>query len=398
MIVLPWLRRGLGPWLFVPMTAFLVWTSLTSHPWQLEFDWGARTLSSAIFIFAPVVAAATAYDVARRARPLFLELSMGSRRGVVAPLVPAIAVLTWSLAACCIGWLAVLLVVFSSDGVGPHDRWVFMETITALVACAVVGVVVAVVLEGTLAAGVAAGVAILLATLTSGHGANLFQVASSSGSLIGIERTPDRAVATVLCHVVLSSAAVVGLAGVFRAVRNRRRWTVFTTLAATTVVLASMYWPFAESEYQPTSEAVVCTGSGVVVCGPASARPLLQNSAGDLSDARQKLAGSGLTLPERFYVLRGQAADDVPATATLLDLDSSSLVRGHLSTGAVAATLSMPRVCAAFYSDTGAPALLARVSVVSSWLQPHLAPGMKVGAAPPEVQTAFESLATCETR
>lgn len=398
-VLLPWLRRGLGPWLFVPMTAFLVWTSVTTHPWHLEFDWGARYLSGALFVFSPLVAAAAAYDVARRAKPQLVDLGLGARRGVVGPLSPGLAVLLWALAACCVGWLTVGLITTLDDGLGPSDPWVFAETLAALGAAAVVGVVVAVLVDGVLAAVVAAGAVIVIASVTSGHGANLFQVASSTGSLIGIERTPARALATVFSHVAIAGSGVGVLTALFSAVSTPRRWMAGVTVTAAAVVAAALVWPFTESEYQPTTGPSACVGSAAVaVCGPASAARLLETPAADLSAARDRLAGSGLVLPVRFHVLRGAAADDLPDDETLLDLDSSALVGGHLPVEVVSTTLATPRLCAAFYSNEAAPEYLDRVGVVRNWVQQALTGEPTTGAAPQEVREAFAALSSCEPR
>lgn len=389
-----WLRRGSGPWLFLPMAGFMVATGLMNHPWHLEFDWGTRYMAASVFIFAPLVAAAAANDVARRARPTLYDISLGAARGVWAAISPAMSVVAWALCGSVVSWVTVGVIVARDGGLGPEDFWIFIETGLAIAAAALLGALIGTYIDGILAVSVAAGLVLMCAVLVGGHHISLFQVASSSGTLVGIERTPARALFALACNgsVALASAALISCR--VHAVRLPRAWATGAGIVVVAVAVLSSAWPVPDSEYRPSTQPEACVGHEVIVCGPAQASPLLRRAADDLGAARTRLRESGLALPSRFAIARGIRSATLPQGTSLLDYDTSALPGGHLSSETIAAALSTPRPCAAFFSDTDSEPYLKLADSTRSWLLEELTNG-PAAKAPANVQSAYQTLSTC---
>lgn len=392
-----WFLRGGGIWLFVPMAGFGVLTAVMNHPWHLEFDWGVRYMAGSVFVFAPLIAAVTAFDVARRARPALYDVALGASRGAWAVLSPAVAVLGWSLLASCASWLTIAAIVAQSDGLGPSSYWVFAETLAACAAAASLGALMGTYLDGLVAVAASAGVVLLAVLLIGDHDVSVFQVAGSSGTMLGLERTPARAILAIACNICIVAACVLLVVVRIRAFRRARLWDIGAALLAVAGLVMSGLWPYVYDEYRFSSSEMACAGERVVVCGPARGLQFWRRAAGDLETARKKLEGSGLELPTRFAVVRGDRLRDLPEGTSLLDYDTAALVNGHLNRRSIAYTLATPRICAAFFSDTNARPYLDLVDITSSWLLTELADSS--GAeAPPAVRAAYQELATCSVR
>jgi hypothetical protein len=389
MTTLIWARRGLGFFVGALLVGFVVSTALSGHPWLLEFDWAVRYSAAYVYVLAPLVAGAVAYDVGRRA---------SAGRGVMATISPVAAVLGWVVSGVVAGWGMFLVITQTAGGLAPGDPWVFVESIASLTAAGCVGMVLAVMVDGVLAVAVSAGAVLTAATLSSGHGANLFQVATSSGTMVGLERTPERAAATIACHLVVIAVACTCVTAVQRAHVISPRWGVVAAVAVAVPVAAVTAWPYPDSEYRPSTERQTCVRSVVQVCGPQSARSLLAVAAGDLNAATEKLRGSRLPLPQHYVVVRGAAVATLGAEKTLLELDSSQLVDGHLSPSAVASAVSTPRMCRGFFSDREAQALLEHVRVVSAWVRGALARTGPASIAPDPVSRAYAALTQCPVK
>lgn len=398
MTTLIWARRGLGFLVFALLVGFSISTAASSRPWLLEFDWAARFGAAYVFLLAPIVAAAVSYDIGQRARPEMALIGTTARRGAMALLSPAAAILAWSVVGAVVAWAMLALITATAGGLPPRDPWVFAETIASLSAAASLGMIVAVLVDGILAVAISAGLVLTTATLTSGQGANLFQVATSSGTMVGIERTPERAFATIACHVVIVAVACACLIARQHAHPLSRRRLGVASFAVSLPIAAAMVWPYSASEYRPSEEARACVGSTVKVCGPRSASPLLKTAAMDLNEATRRLRPSGLPLPEQYVIARGSAADTLAQDQTLLDLDSSQLIEGHLPTSTLASAVSTPRLCRGFYSNQEAPALIEHVRIVSTWAAEALTESGPVSVAPTAVREAYAALTTCATK
>ncbi len=394
-LVVLWIRRGAGLWLFLPVAGFLVTTAVANHPWQLEFDWGTRNLAASVYVFSPLVAATAAYDVARRVRPTLHELALGAHRGVWAVAAPAVAVLGWALLASSVSWGVIGVIVARSGGLGPSDYWVAVETVAAFAAAAAFGAMLGTYIDGLVAVATAAGGVLICALLLGPLDVSLFQVASSSGTMLGIERTPVRAGFAAACNAGVVFACLLVVTARTFSLRGQRAWVVSAAVVVGAITVTSAVWPFADSEYRPSTAGESCSSSGeVAVCGPAKAEDLWRSAASDLAEARASLAGSGLELPSRFAVARAERAMDLPDGTTLLDYDTSGLVGGHLATQVLATTFATPRACAAFFSSEESLAYLELVETTRSWIGQELQAPTE-GAAPADVRAAHTMLATC---
>lgn len=59
-----WVRRGSGLWLFLTVVLGEGLVLLPERPWSLDYDWGVRHGASLVYVVAPLVAAAVAFDIA----------------------------------------------------------------------------------------------------------------------------------------------------------------------------------------------------------------------------------------------------------------------------------------------------------------------------------------------
>jgi hypothetical protein len=392
-----WLRRGAGLLIFATIAGFLLALSASTHPWLLDGDWGMRYNASAVLILSPFLAAVVAYDVSRRFNPTLAEVARGSSRGSFAAFLPMAAVLLWSLAATAVSWAAIGIAAALAGGVGASDPWIYLETMSAYAAAAAVGTLVGSHVKGVTAVAVAAGIVLAAATIVGGQGIKAFQVADSSGTMIGLERTPARAALAIAVNLSIALLCI-GAARLTSGVRSPRRLALSALAVPLVAVLVmSMTLPIQDSEYRPTREARACVGTSPAVCGPARATTLLRGAQRDLAAARLKLRDSGLTLPDQFVVVRGDAVRTL-GTAAPLDYDPSALVDGHLSRDVLVQASATPRACEALFHDGSAQPYLDLISVVSMWLTKALEPGQGPSeAAPAAVRAAYAKLSTCPT-
>ena len=393
-----WLRRGAGLLIFATIAGFLLATSATTHPWLLDADWGMRYSAAVVLIFAPFVAAVVAYDVSRRFNPTLAEVARGSSRGSFATFLPMTAVFLWALAATAVSWAVIGIAVAKAGGVGASDPWIYLETMSAYAAAAAVGTLVGNHVKGVTAVAVAAGIVLAAATVLGGRGIKAFQVVSSSGTMIGLERTPSRAALAIAVNLSIALLCIVA-ARLTSGVRPPSRLGL-GALAIPLVASLVMYMtlPIRDSEYRATREAQACVGSSPVMCGPARAADLLRGAQRDLAAARLKLQNSQLALPDRFVIARGDAARALGSSATPLDYDPSSLVDGHLGRDVVVQALATPRLCEALFHGATAPEYLDLISEVSVWLTKALEPRQGPSeAAPAAVRVAYAKLLTCPT-
>ena len=393
-----WLRRGAGLLIFATIAGFLLAIAATTHPWLLDADWGLRYSASAVIIFSPFLAAVVAYDVSRRFNPTLAEVARESSRGSFAIFLPMTAVFLWALAATAVSWAVIGIMVAKAGGVGAGDPWIYLETMSAYAAAAAVGTLVGNHVKGVTAVAIAAGIVLAAATVLGGQGIKAFQVVTSTGTLIGIERTPARAALAIAVNLSIAILCIAA-ARLTNGVKPPSRLALGALSIPLVATLAlHMTLPIRDSEYRPTRQAQACVGSSPVVCGPARATNLLRGAQGDLSAARLKLRNSELALPDRFVVARGDAVRTLGSSATALDYDPSSLVDGHLGRDVIFQAFATPRVCEAFFHDATGTEYLKLTSTVTDWLKKALEPGPGPGeAAPAAVRVAYAKLATCPT-
>jgi hypothetical protein len=390
-----WLRRGAGLLIFATIGGFLAALSASSHPWLLDAGWGIRNSAGLVLIFCPLLAAVVAYDVSRRVNPTLAEVGRGSSRGMFAAFLPMTAAFLWALAATAVSWAVIGMAASSAGGVGASDPWIYLETISAYAAAAAVGTLVGNHVKGVTSVAVAAGIVLAAAVVLAGPGIKAFQVASSWGTMIGLERTPLRAALAIAVNLSIALLCM-GVAGLTSGVRRPSRLALGALaipLVASLIIAVTL--PIRDSEYRATREAQACVGSSPVVCGPARATDLLSWAQHDLAAARLKLRDSQLALPARFVIARGDAARALGSSATPLEYDPSSLVDGHLGRDVLVQDLATPRLCEALYGE-GPQEYLDLIFGVSQWLTKALEPGQGPSeAAPPAVRAAYAKLLTC---
>lgn len=396
--LLLWLRRGTSLLVLPTLVGFLLATSASTHPWLLDADWGVRYTSAAVFIFAPLVAAVAAYDVSRRVHPTLAHVARGSVRGAAALLLPVAAAVVWAVAASAVSWTVIWTAVSLSAGIGPRDPWVYAETAAAYLAAAAVGALVGHRAKGVAGAAFAAGLVLIVGTVLAGWGVKAFQVASSSGTMIGIERTPVRAGLAIALNLSIALLCLAALRLTTGVSRPSRVALAAVALPLAAVLVMHVALPIRDSEYRPTREAQACVGDAPVVCGPEGAARLLQKAQRDLAQARLALRESQLPLPERFAIARGDAVRSLGPSVAELSYDPSALVDGHLRREALVQALAAPRVCDALFHESTAPEYLDYLSEVGGWLDGQLqATAAGLEPAPASVQAAYAKLSTCET-
>jgi len=396
--LLLWLRRGVVS-LMVPATvAFLAVTAVGNSSWRLDADWGMRFTAGAIMALTPLLAALVAYDLAKRVHPTLAEIGRGSARGASAQLLPIVGGWLCAVLATLAVWITMAVVVQRGGGLPAADLWVHLEMMAAFAAAAAAGGLVGTLMPGLGAPAVAAGSVLTLGTFLGGQGVKVFHVASSSGTMMGIERTPLRAGLAVGVNVAVVLLCL-GALLVKRGGRSRGRGKLAVlSVPLIASIMALFIVPMPDSEYRPSREDHVCVGSAPRVCGPDRAAPLLGRAQDDLARATRQLAGAGLALPGHFVVARGEAVRSLGPDRALLDYDPSALVDGHLTTQAVVGALSAPRVCEALFHDDTAADYLERIGVVARWLEAALGSASAVdGVAPADVREAYGVLSSCTT-
>ena len=265
---------------------------------------------------------------------------------------------------------------------------------TVYAAAAAVGVVTGRLVKGVAAAVVAAGVTLVAGPLLAGQNVMAFQVATSSGTMIGLDRSPTKAVLGLVLH----AAILVGCLGASQLVGRgaSRKWiSASIVIPVVPAIILAAVVPQTRDESVPTRSTISCFGNAPSVCGPVDAELLLTAAQRDLAEAGSRLAGSGLALPERYYVVRGPAATEYADRGAILSYDPSGLTNGHLTAGAIAATMSTPRLCGAYFDSRTAPEYLELVEVVRIWMDGALSGADAVSPAPASVRNAYDRLRSC---
>lgn len=389
-----WMRRGAGVLVPVTLGPLLLLTLGSSQGWFLDADWGLRSAGVVVGFYTPVLAAMAAYDATTRVQPTLAMVGRSGSRGWGVTLLPPGAAFVWAAVAMAAAWAVVVAVVVVSRGIAPADWWVVLETLFAFAAALAVGSWIGNHAGGVLAPALAA-VVVIAATLLKFLGVTAFQVVSSSGPMVGIERTPSRALVTIGVN---ASIVVLFLGLELSGNRGRRRPPVvaLVALALPLVITLGLSVDREAEEYRPTQEASVCVGSDPVVCGPARAQRLLTVAQRDLADATVALGRSGLPLPDAFMVARGESVRELGPDRAELPVQLASLGRGHLSRSVVLDALSQPHVCAALFEAPTAEEYLNLAAGVRAWMDQQLSlPAGASGPAPGAVLDAYHRLDSC---
>lgn len=388
------MRRGAG--LLVPVTLgpLLLLTLVPEHQWYLDADWGLRNAAVVVGFYTPVLAAIAAFDASRRLHPTLAVVGRSGSRGWGVTLVPPGAALAWTMILTATAWVGVVATAVGSGGIAPTDGWIVPETVLAYAAALAVGQWIGSMVRGALAP-VLAAVVVIVATLPTGVGVRALQVATTTGTMVGLDRTPSRALVSIGVNVSIL-LLFTGLTLTTNRGRPRARPAVLAALTLPLVTTLSLSVGSPAQEFQPSQAATVCVGSSPRVCGPARTERLLTIAQRDLAQASSALAASGLALPSEYAVARGDAGRALGPGVTQLPIELSSLTRNHLPEAALLDALAQPRLCAALYTAQTADEYLDLAAVVSSWIGQQLAlPEGPTGPAPADVQDANRRLNEC---
>lgn len=391
-----WGRRGLASraaWILVGLlVAVLMSRGVTIR----DPDWALRSSADATLFFCPVLAAAVAYDVGRRVAPTLAYVARTGARGPLSGCLTVPAGIISGMAVYVVAWVGTAIAARWQDGMAVSDVWIVPETFAALSAAACVGMMIGSMRPDVLAPALAAGVLLLIQVLTRESELSLFAVAASAGTMVGIERTPLRAVSAIGVNVAVALGATIATWAFASAMATRRgAWLGVAAIPLALVLIVRAALLPSDSEYRPSTEPTVCVGVRPSVCGPVSARVFLVEAQADLSDALVDLAPSGLPFQQRYTIARGGAEKSLPADTSELLLDPSQMVDGHLTSGTITEVLSVPRYCPALTDAVAAQPLLQRIEIVHSWLARHVGSRNGVTPAPAGVVQAYEELLDC---
>nr|WP_284289433.1 hypothetical protein [Angustibacter aerolatus] len=309
--VVVWARRGAGR--FVALGLLGVLASVLARPvWRLEVDWGVRLTAGALVMVCPCVAAAAAFDTGRRLRPTLEVLGRGGVRSRAIVVAPAVAVVLSAWAAFAVAWLAVAVVVLVHGGTGLTDGWVVPEVLAPLAAAGAVGCLAGMMTAGRTGAPLAALAVLAVTTLAVPWGRGSFEAVTTYGTLTGLQRPTDRALANVVGALGVALCAVLAAALLHRRVRGHGAILVAAAVLGLVATVAPAAWPWHHDVFVTSAEPVACVGRAPSVCGPASRREPAGAGAG--------LAGRRLPPPGRHavhpsHVVQGHAARSLLAPA-----------------------------------------------------------------------------------
>lgn len=390
-----WLRRGYAARASFLLCGFMAASVATSHYAVQDPEWGARALAVGMFFFSPILAGATAFDVGRRAGSSFEPAGLFTIRGPLnAPLIASAGVAA-SMVVHLLAWIALVAVARANAGLPFADFLIGPETLAALAASAAVGLLVGGLRSDLMGPVIATAAVLLTQMLTRSWELTVFQVASSAGTLLGIERTPTRALLAIGINMSVALSCVLALwAARSPIVAHRRFWIAASVVPIVSILLLRPALLPTDSEYRPETGPTVCIGQAPTVCGPQSASGLLAVARADLDKAIRHLADSQLPFPQRYAIARGESINSLPPNTAELALDPSILEQGHLSQQTLTDTLSLPRFCEAMTNAEQAQPLLAHLEQVHTWLATQMR-AERPEPAPETVKAAYSALLDC---
>ncbi len=384
-----WLRRGVGVPTALVVFGFVLTSLLVQPDWRVELDWATRLTAASLLLVCPGVAAATAFDVSRRLRPTVAMLSLGSTRPWVHIALPALAVVAWSVLAYVLVWAVAAVMVFTHDGVGITDWWVFPETLFPVFSAGMVGLLVGMAVSGRWAAPLAAVAVLAAAVVDSPWGRGPFEAVTTYGTLTGLQRPTGRALAAVVGVLVVGLGALVAARELHRSGRTRRAVVIGCAVVIVVGTVVPAAWPWRQEVYVVTQEPYGCVGSDPAVCGPRSRLKLLRPVQTSLADAYRALAGTDFTGPTSFRVVRVEHHSDLNGAAPL-DFDPAFIRGDRYDPGAIARILARPYTCRALYEAASAAPILDAEDQVVPWLQAVLSGKAPARPVPDQVASSFE--------
>lgn len=380
---------------FPALVVIVVVILLSRRGWQYEWGWGLSQASSATVLLGPLLAGLVAFDRSRRAAPTVADLAATTARSGFGALT--LASWTWAVAAWAFGMGVAGVVVARHGAAGWPDPWILVQPPAALFAAACVGLAWGATFRSIAAAPIVTVVVFLGVVLGDYAGlTGLLAAGRATGSLIGMQQIPGVAATGVAVNLLMACLALAW--AVHRIQPARRDLQGLVVIGGVVVLAAAMVLARAGggNTYRAVEQEQICVGERVVVCGPQAARPVLKVAQSGLAGAVRDLSSSGVAWRSRYVWARGGAVLSIPEDTGLLRVSTENMSGGRMSTGEIAATLAMPRLCQDFFAPNPPDALLAKQALVTTWVADQLSRRERVGRAPGAVLDAFGDLATCE--
>jgi hypothetical protein len=268
---------------------------------------------------------------------------------------------------------------------------VYLETIAPVVSASVLGATVGNFVRARLAPPMAASAILAIQAITSPWGAGPFQAATAFGTLTGIERTPSRALISILG--VTALAGLCGMAYTSR-LRFRAARTLIWAAGMAIAVLVPVAVPWQEDAFRVTREQTRCTGSAPEVCGPVSRLKLLVPVQRSMTMAYHRLEGTAFVKPRAFTVTRLDHYSDLNGSAPL-DFDPAHVHQGSYDSDALAEALMRPHTCADLFDAEDAIPILDAQDRVRPWMLAVLQGNRPALPVPDYVTDAFATIQNC---
>lgn len=389
-----WSRRSLAVWTAPVVLGALLYGAWSMDGWQYEWLWGMRSALVVLPLVSPLVAGATAFDVARRWVPVITALGQSAQRWRLATLALPSVHVAWAFATICLVWLVTAARLFGNDAIWQLDATLPWEVIASLAAAAAVGLLIGTRVPNLGAAPLAAVVVFGVELMASPYGLGaVFTAMPVVSSIVGVERNPQAA----LLAIALNGAVAAGCCLLaLRGGRTTLKWSAACGVAAAVVIATATVERVASPlEFRAIPSRPTCVSTGAVqVCGAPNARSLISTLSASLDAAVTQLSTSQLNLPRRFVL---SVPGTLPSTsdAVTIAVASPAQLSDGRRTATVAGILAQPRFCRQ-YVDPGpdTTALLDRQALVASWLEPALRG--RGGTAPTSVQQAYADLLACK--
>lgn len=394
-----WLRRSTTTFAFPALIVVEVLVLWSRSGWNHEWDWAFSNATSGAVLITFLLGGLVAFDRARRVEPTLALLGDSASRGTPALLTLPLASWLWALAAWALGMGYAGIRAWRGGAAGLPDPWVFVEAPVLLLTGACVGLAVGTYVKGLLAGPFAVVLLYMLRLYAGSAGlAKAFDAGGAVGSLVGLRRYPDQALAVLGFHLCIAVFAIV--LAITGPTHFRRGFLPHVRLAVAGLAVAVsgatlMSTAHGGNYYLRTTAADLCLHDQVTVCGPPEGRYLLTVADRSLSTAMSVLAGSGIDWQTTYVLVSG---NPLPADRGVLSILPEEIKDGALSRGDVISTLVQPRSCRDLLPDSpGPPAqrILDDQDRVWQWVTARLDAGTPGVPAPPQVRQAYQRLRSC---
>lgn len=391
-----WLKRCSAKVAFPAMVAVVLVFVLGRSGWDWEWQRATDWASGSTILLGPFTAGLVAFDFWRRTPSGLRSVMASAARGRLAVLGPVVSTWIYAVIACAVGVLLAAIRTLAHGADGSPSWWFVVQAPVGLFACAAVGALVGSLLVNAAAAPVAAFAAYLLPVAGAMLGVpDLLIAGGSTGPLIGLEPAPRVMATTIVVDVLIALSCLAVAAGRMTLPSRGAVATAAASLVATvaaTSVLVSL--DPAQHRFRPAEAKQVCVGESLAVCGPAGGRAIYVLAQRDLARAWSSLQGMGVPPRSGYEYPVGSRR---PASgAGLLLVTTEAIKDDRLDPWDVAATISTPSACDAFYADSPPDELLEGQSRLTEWIVARLqAPQDAEDTTLETARDTYTALVTC---